>query len=92
MSLGDRVTFLLITGFGTGLARIAPGTFGTVPGVLLAWAAERWIETPQMVLLTAAIVAVAWLVWGCGQTLLRDRKNKLTIPARSSVPIVADRS
>jgi phosphatidylglycerophosphatase A len=29
---------LLAFGFGTGLAPVAPGTFGTLPGLLLGWA------------------------------------------------------
>ena len=34
--LTDPVNFLAF-GFGTGLAPVAPGTFGSLPGVLLAW-------------------------------------------------------
>lgn len=34
--LADPVHFLAF-GFGTGLAPVAPGTFGSLPGVLLAW-------------------------------------------------------
>ena len=34
--LTDPVHFLAF-GFGTGLAPVAPGTFGSLPGVLLAW-------------------------------------------------------
>jgi phosphatidylglycerophosphatase A len=34
--VSDPVNFLAF-GFGTGLAPIAPGTFGSLPGVLLAW-------------------------------------------------------
>ncbi len=34
--LTDPVNFLAF-GFGSGLAPVAPGTFGSLPGVLLAW-------------------------------------------------------
>ena len=34
--LTDPVNFLAF-GFGTGLAPFAPGTFGSIPGVLLFW-------------------------------------------------------
>ncbi len=37
MSIGDRMLFILITGFGTGLAPVASGTFGTLPAVAIAW-------------------------------------------------------
>lgn len=36
MSGADRIRFLLMTGFGTGLAPVASGTFGTLPGVAIA--------------------------------------------------------
>jgi len=34
--LTDPVNFIAF-GFGTGLAPVAPGTFGSLPGILLAW-------------------------------------------------------
>jgi len=36
MSVVDRLRWLLITSGGLGLAPVAPGTFGTLGGVLLA--------------------------------------------------------
>jgi phosphatidylglycerophosphatase A len=36
MALGDRLRFLLVTGCGLGLSPVAPGTVGTLGGVLLA--------------------------------------------------------
>jgi phosphatidylglycerophosphatase A len=37
-NLGDRLALLLATGFGTGYAPVASGTFGSLPGLALAWA------------------------------------------------------
>jgi len=46
----------LACGFGIGLAPIAPGTFGSLPGLLLAWALVR---LGGQVALAAGIVVVA---------------------------------
>lgn len=42
MSIGDRLLFILITGFGTGLAPVASGTFGTLPAVAIAWLLQHY--------------------------------------------------
>lgn len=36
MTLGDRIRFVLVTGGGLGLSPVAPGTVGTIGGVVLA--------------------------------------------------------
>ena len=36
MSVTDRLIYVLVTGFGTGLAPVASGTFGTLPGIAIA--------------------------------------------------------
>jgi len=54
----DRIAALLATGAGTGCAPFAPGTFGSLPGLLLAWgcyrAAGPWAVLLGLVLVTAA--------------------------------------
>jgi len=53
-------------GFGAGLSRKAPGTFGTVVGLLLCWALQPFLSP----------IAIAWLavplflvgIWACGVT------------------------
>jgi phosphatidylglycerophosphatase A len=42
MSLLQRVTLAVATGFGLGYAPVASGTFGTLAGVPLALALARW--------------------------------------------------
>jgi phosphatidylglycerophosphatase A len=59
---------VLAFGFGTGLAPKAPGTFGSLPGVLLAWLtlglALQWR------LLIAAVLVLAG-IWICGTSAKR---------------------
>jgi phosphatidylglycerophosphatase A len=38
----DRIALVLATGFGSGFGPIAPGTWGSIPGVLLAFGISRW--------------------------------------------------
>lgn len=66
MSVADRVRWLLITSFGLGCSPWAPGTVGTlggvVLGVLLQWA------FPQHMVLAWGMAAAALFVFGCAQT------------------------
>ena len=39
--LTDRIAHLLATGLGTGYGPLVPGTWGSLPGVALAWIVER---------------------------------------------------
>jgi len=59
---------LLAFGFGTGLAPVAPGTFGSLPGVLIAWA------TLPLSLEWRAGIGVALVlagIWICGESARR---------------------
>ena len=65
--LTDPVHFLAF-GFGTGLAPFAPGTFGSIPGVLLCW----WtLELGLYVQLSVAVALVLAGVWLCGESARR---------------------
>jgi len=59
--LRSPASFLAL-GFGTGLARIAPGTFGTLPGVLIC-ALLAVVPVSAYVVLTVVIAVVG--VWIC---------------------------
>jgi phosphatidylglycerophosphatase A len=59
--LRSPASFLAL-GFGTGLARIAPGTFGTLPGVLIC-ALLAVVPASAYVVLTVVIAVVG--VWIC---------------------------
>lgn len=63
-SVTDRLAMILATGFGTGYAPVASGTFGTLPAVLmLPWmsAAAGGTATPVFGVLLVALIAVA--IW-----------------------------
>jgi phosphatidylglycerophosphatase A len=59
---------LLAFGFGTGLAPKAPGTVGSLPGVLLAWLtlplAFEW-----RIMIAAGLIAAG--IWICGESARR---------------------
>ena len=63
----DPVNFLAF-GFGTGLAPVAPGTAGSLPGVLLFWLT---LDLGLYVQLTVAAVLVIAGVWICGESARR---------------------
>ena len=59
---------ILAFGFGTGLAPIAPGTVGSLLGVLLAWLSLPLSLTAQVALGIALTVAGIWI---CGESARR---------------------
>jgi len=65
--LTDPVHFLAF-GFGTGLAPFAPGTFGSLPGVLLFWLTMAYGLYVQFAVLAVLIVAGIWI---CGESARR---------------------
>ena len=65
--LTDPVNFLAF-GFGTGLAPVAPGTFGSIPGVLLFWLT---LDFGLYVQLGVALALVLAGIWICGESARR---------------------
>jgi phosphatidylglycerophosphatase A len=65
--LTDPVNFLAF-GFGTGLAPKAPGTVGSLPGILLAWFTLDMGLAAQLGIATALFVAGIWI---CGESARR---------------------
>ena len=65
--LTDPVNFLAF-GLGTGLAPVAPGTFGSVLGVLLFWVTLDFGTYVQLGVAIGLIVAGVWL---CGESARR---------------------
>ncbi len=63
----DPVNFLAF-GFGTGLAPIAPGTFGSLPGVLLFWLTMDLGLYVQLCVVAALVIAGIWI---CGESARR---------------------
>lgn len=65
--LTDPVHFLAF-GFGTGLAPVAPGTFGSLPGVLLFWLTLDFGLYVQLGIAAALAVVGIWI---CGESARR---------------------
>ena len=65
--LTDPVNFLAF-GFGSGLAPFAPGTFGSIPGILLFW---MTIEFGLYVQLGVAAALALVGIWICGESARR---------------------
>lgn len=66
-ALRDPVHFLAL-GFGSGLAPVAPGTFGSVVGLVLGWLALSLGFWPAAALTAVAIAAGFWI---CGESARR---------------------
>src|SRR5210317_517445 len=65
--LTDPVNFMAF-GFGTGLAPFAPGTFGSIPGLLMFWLT---LDLGLYVQLGVALALVIAGVWICGESARR---------------------
>lgn len=59
---------LLALGFGTGLSPWAPGTFGTLFALAIAWLMMDW---PQALRISIAVAAVPLGIWVCGASARR---------------------
>jgi len=59
---------LLAFGFGTGLAPKAPGTVGSLPGVLLAWLALPLSFEWRLAVAAALVISGVWI---CGESARR---------------------
>ena len=59
---------LLAFGFGTGLAPKAPGTIGSLPGVLLAWLT---LPLPLAWRLAIGLLLIVAGIWICGESARR---------------------
>lgn len=59
---------ILAFGFGTGLAPFAPGTFGSIPGLILFWLT---LDFGHYVQLGIAVVLAVAGVWICGESARR---------------------
>lgn len=65
--MSDPVHFLAF-GFGTGLAPFAPGTFGSLPGILLFWLTMDYGLYVQLGVAAAISLAGIWI---CGESARR---------------------
>jgi phosphatidylglycerophosphatase A len=65
--LTDPVNFLAF-GFGSGLAPVAPGTFGSIPGLVLFWLT---LDFGLYVQLSIAVGMALVGIWICGESARR---------------------
>jgi phosphatidylglycerophosphatase A len=72
VTIVDRILYVLITGFGTGLAPVASGTFGTIPAVALGVVLQIWWQGPQLALILFVLAAVL-LAFGCSTSGFVER-------------------
>jgi phosphatidylglycerophosphatase A len=80
-SPADRFAMMLATGFGSGYGPIAPGTWGSIPGVALAFGLDR-LGGPWAGLAGVLVFAVAG-VWAA------DRAERL-LGQKDPGPVVVD--
>jgi phosphatidylglycerophosphatase A len=84
VSIPDRLRFLLVTSGGLGLSPVAPGTAGTLGGVVLAVLLQAAL--PGHVLLAWWVAAAVLFAAGCAQTGFVRR----TFPNEDPGPFVLD--
>ena len=65
-SWADRIALAIATGAGVGYAPIASGTWGSLPGVALAWLLATWAGGWAVAAAAAAFAAAG--VWAAGRT------------------------
>ncbi|HQY42586.1 MAG TPA: phosphatidylglycerophosphatase A [Paracoccaceae bacterium] len=58
---------LLSIWFGAGLLRPAPGTWGSLVAILMAWIIDRWAGFPALACATLLVTAVGF--WACAREL-----------------------
>ena len=68
MNALDRVRWLLITSGGLGCSPWAPGTIGTLGGVVLGVTLQWLWPTPQSALLAWGVAATVLFGFGCSQS------------------------
>ncbi|NBS12494.1 MAG: phosphatidylglycerophosphatase A [Gammaproteobacteria bacterium] len=68
-SMTETLRYWIAVGFGSGLTRKAPGTFGTVGAIPLVWWGLSWTPTTQGVVLIALCLAALWSIPEGGRRL-----------------------
>lgn len=59
----EQMVLFFAFGFGTGFIRPAPGTWGTLPGVVIAW----WVMSQPWLHVTVLILISLIGIWLCGR-------------------------
>ena len=61
----DRLAMFVATGFGSGYGPIAPGTWGSLPGLAIAWGLDR--SGGRWAVLGGALVVALAGIWAAGR-------------------------
>jgi phosphatidylglycerophosphatase A len=72
MNVADRLRWLILTGFGLGLAPVVPGTFGTLAGVVPAAVLSAFLTGPALAASLWGLAALGF-VYGILQTGFSER-------------------
>lgn len=84
-----RVGYWIAVGFGSGLLRPAPGTWGSVVGLLLAWGLAT-LPAAAAIAIWTALLPLAWWACRCGERVLkRHDDGRIVIDEIVAVPIPA---
>ena len=87
--LMTRVGYWIAVGFGSGLLRPAPGTWGSVVGLLLAWGLVG-LPVAAAVVVWIALLPLAWWACRCGERVLQKHDDgRIVIDEIIAVPIPA---
>lgn len=70
VSKTDKLILILAQGLGSGRIPVAPGTFGTVVGALLAWAMLQLTSPWVFLCLTVALIPVSIFISGKAEKIL----------------------
>ena len=65
----DQITLLLGQGFGLGRLPFAPGTFGTLPGLLLVWVLWQGGSGIYLALTAVVILSAVWIAGRSAEVL-----------------------
>lgn len=75
----DRVVLIVAQGFGLGLVRVGPGTFGTLGGLLLAWGLKIACPSDRVYAGATAVLCVVGVALCQRATVLLKSKDPQSV-------------
>lgn len=79
MSFSDKAVVFLATGFGLGFIPLAPGTFGTLPGIPLCYVLARVPVAAAAGLIICIIAVSMWIAGAAEKSLGQKDPGKIVI-------------
>ncbi len=71
----NTVVLFVATGMFIGYLPIAPGTFGSIPGVVLYYFASKYLDTYQSLLVLGALLVIGTLAAGKAEKILNEQDS-----------------